>query len=111
MDEQRRRRRLVPLADIGEGSAPDRDDDLHLRLDVVPAVQDALAGLPPPVRMTILLKYFDEMSYEEMARTLDCSPGTVASRLHRGLKLLARKLAHLRPTLASSDEEACSPST
>jgi RNA polymerase sigma-70 factor (ECF subfamily) len=59
------------------------------------AVQTALAGLTPPVRMAILLRYFEDLSYAEMAKALNCSPGTVASRLSRGHELLARKLAHL----------------
>lgn len=112
VDEQRRLRRFVPLDAVGErfetGGPPGAYDDLHLRLEVIPAVQAALAGLPTPVRMAILLKYFDDLSYEEMARQLDCSPGTVASRLHRGLKLLARRLAHLR---GGGGEEECSPGT
>lgn len=114
VDEQRRRRRLVSWGDREERSdggteLPD-DERLHLQLDVVPSIQAALAALPPALRSTILLRYFDELSYDEMARTLACSPGTVASRLHRGLKILSRKLAHLRPQPAAGEEE-CSPST
>jgi DNA-directed RNA polymerase specialized sigma24 family protein len=41
----------------------------------------------------VLLRYFEDLSYDEMARTLDCSAGTVASRLNRGHQLLREKLA------------------
>jgi DNA-directed RNA polymerase specialized sigma24 family protein len=34
----------------------------------------------------------NEMSYEETASVLDCSVGTVRSRLHRGRALLLQKL-------------------
>jgi RNA polymerase sigma-70 factor (ECF subfamily) len=48
------------------------------------------------LRMAIVLKYFEDLSYEQMAEALGCSTGTVASRLNRGHKALAQKLAHLR---------------
>lgn len=53
--------------------------------------------------MTILLKYFEDLSYEEIAGVLGCSLGTVASRLNRGHKILARKLAHLRGSLVTGE--------
>jgi DNA-directed RNA polymerase specialized sigma24 family protein len=46
--------------------------------------------------MPILLRYFEELSYAEMAEALKCSAGTVASRLSQGHKLLAHKLEKLR---------------
>ena len=44
----------------------------------------------------ITLREIDGLSYEEIAKILDCSIGTVSSRLNRGHKLLAEKLGHLR---------------
>jgi DNA-directed RNA polymerase specialized sigma24 family protein len=46
--------------------------------------------------MPILLRYFEDLSYGEMARALECSAGTVASRLSKGHKILAEKLAKFR---------------
>jgi RNA polymerase sigma-70 factor (ECF subfamily) len=46
--------------------------------------------LPPPFRETILLRYYDEMSYDEIAKILRCSKGTVRSRLSRGRKMLLK---------------------
>jgi len=46
--------------------------------------------------MPILLRYFEDLSYAEMAEALQCSAGTVASRLNQGHKLLAQKLEKLR---------------
>ena len=62
-------------------------------------VRRAVAKLPPKLRMVVLLKHFEELSYEEMAAALGCSKGTVASRLNRGHRELAQKLAHLRGAL------------
>jgi RNA polymerase sigma-70 factor (ECF subfamily) len=60
------------------------------------SVRVALSALPAKFRMPILLRYFEDLSYEEMAAVMNCSMGTVASRLNRGHKLLARKLESLR---------------
>jgi RNA polymerase sigma-70 factor (ECF subfamily) len=108
LDEQRRRKRVVPFVDAVEAEtlAPhEPPEDLFHRRDVAGAVQTALAGLTPELRLTLTLKYFEELSYDEMARVLGCSKGTIASRLHRGLKMLGRKLEHLRPSLTTGDGE------
>lgn len=60
-------------------------------------VSAAVERLSPKLRMVVLLRYFDDLSYEEIARALGCSAGTVASRLNRAHRALARKLAHLAP--------------
>src|SRR5678816_1229466 len=60
------------------------------------SIRSAISGLRPKLRMAILLKHFEELSYDEIAVVLGCSKGTVASRLSRGHQILARKLAHFR---------------
>jgi RNA polymerase sigma-70 factor (ECF subfamily) len=70
-------------------------EELFARGEVARSVQDAIAELPPKLRLPILLRYFDELSYSEMAAALNCSIGTISSRLSRGHRLLARKLAPL----------------
>ena len=59
-------------------------------------VQSAVSALPPKFRLPILLRYFEDLSYEEMASAMNCSMGTVASRLNRGHRMLARPLESLR---------------
>jgi RNA polymerase sigma-70 factor (ECF subfamily) len=71
------------------------EDDLA-RAEVAGKVQAALSSLPPKLRLPVLLRYFEDLSYGEMAEALNCSMGTVASRLHQGHKLLADKLRMLR---------------
>lgn len=45
----------------------------------------AVRDLPLKMREVIVLKYQEDLSYEEMSRVLGCPPGTVASRLNRAL--------------------------
>ncbi|MCI0485859.1 MAG: sigma-70 family RNA polymerase sigma factor [Blastocatellia bacterium] len=62
-------------------------------------IHSALLGLKPRLRMMVILKDIEGLSYEEIAERAGCSKGTVASRLNRARKLLAGKLKHLRGTL------------
>jgi RNA polymerase sigma-70 factor (ECF subfamily) len=59
-------------------------------------VRAALYSLPPKLRMPVLLRYFEDLSYSELARALNCSMGTVASRLNKGHEMLRRKLESMR---------------
>ena len=61
-------------------------------------IHRALLGLKPRLRMIVILKDIEGLSYEEIAEHTGCSTGTVGSRLNRARKLLAGKLKHLRGT-------------
>jgi len=74
-------------------------EEMFARREVATSVQRAVATLPPKLRVAILLRYFEDLSYMDMASALNCSLGTVASRLSRGHRLLAKKLAPLRLAL------------
>jgi RNA polymerase sigma-70 factor (ECF subfamily) len=67
-------------------------EEEYQRAQVASSVRMAVSALPPKFRIAVLLRYFEDLSYEEMARVLDCSMGTVASRLSRGHKILAERL-------------------
>jgi len=94
VDEHRRGRRITGgEEDLARVAAPgDGMEAGILGREVSRAVQAAIASLPPKLRMPLLLRYADELSYEEIAQVMACSAGTVASRLNRGHKLLAEKL-------------------
>lgn len=79
-----------------EGGQHLPQEDCYSQLEISASVKAAVKELKPKLRIAILLKYFEGLSYEEMASVLGCSSGTVASRLNRGHKELARRLAHLR---------------
>jgi RNA polymerase sigma-70 factor (ECF subfamily) len=58
----------------------------------IETIQAALAALPPEYRTVTVLYFVDDLSYEQIAETLDCPVGTVRSRLHRGRRLLWKRL-------------------
>jgi RNA polymerase sigma-70 factor, ECF subfamily len=71
-------------------------EEQYSDLEISRSVQAAIQQLKPKFRIAILLKYFDDLSYEEMAVALQVSKGTVASRLNRAHRMLSDKLSHLR---------------
>ena len=112
IDEQRKRRRFSPLPDTlaapsahhpNLGAGVPAAEARFMRLEVADSVRDAISTLKPKLRIAILLKYFEELSYEEIAEVLNCSKGTVASRLNRGHRILAQRLGHLRAGVLSGD--------
>ena len=106
IDEQRKRKRFLPFEDANarKTTTPVPGPERHYaKVELADSVKLAIAGLKPKFRMPILLKYVEELSYEEIASVLGCSKGTVASRLSRGHKELARRLAHLRDQVTLGD--------
>lgn len=53
-----------------------------------------LARLPARRRAALVLRYYEDLPIDEIARLLDCRPGTVSSLLHRGLADLREVLSH-----------------
>lgn len=56
----------------------------------------AVRALPPLQRDVFILAEYEELSLEEIARTVDTNVGAVKSRLHRARENLRRMLAPLR---------------
>lgn len=59
------------------------------------AIAEALASLPDEFRMVCTMYFMEDFSYQEIADMLDIPVGTVRSRLHRGRKLLQKRLWEL----------------
>ncbi len=55
-------------------------------------VRDAIESLPARQRATLVLAYYQQLSYPKVAEVLDCSLGTVKTQMYRALRMLAQKL-------------------
>jgi RNA polymerase sigma-70 factor, ECF subfamily len=55
-------------------------------------INRALDELPEEFRLAVVLSDVEELSYKEIAQVMDCPVGTVMSRLHRGRRLLQKRL-------------------
>ncbi len=91
LDAARRNAARARAPDATDAVTTTPEDELLDSQDAE-TVQRAVSALPPKFRLPILLRYFEDYSYEEMSTTLNCSMGTVASRLNRGHKMLAKLL-------------------
>ena len=103
LDRKRSLRRFLFFGHARELELPDRRgsiEDKYIQSELEKSVRQVIAGMPPKLRMTVLLKYFEDLSYDEIAAALGCSKGTVASRLNRAHQILARKLSQFRGALA-----------
>jgi RNA polymerase sigma-70 factor, ECF subfamily len=68
-------------------------------------VRDAIQQLPVEFREIILLREYEELSYEEIAALLDCPPGTVMSRLARARSKLRDLLSATDGSMAARNEQ------
>ena len=108
IDQLRRKRfRLVSLdALMPEDGLPDEQpgpEQVALSRDTQRQVQRLLKELPPDYRAAIVLRYWHELSYEEIARSLDTTVPSVKSRLFRARQLLAQVLGQSPATAMKVD--------
>jgi RNA polymerase sigma-70 factor (sigma-E family) len=80
-----RRRRVVHVLTPFLPDIPEKSVDHPHERD---AVLEALAGLPPRQRTVVVLRYWNDLSVEEVAEIMGCSPGTVKSQAARALTKL-----------------------
>jgi RNA polymerase sigma-70 factor (ECF subfamily) len=97
LDQRRKLRRIVPmLADaIHRFRVNERVTADLIRSETRGEVRAAIARLPDELRIAVVLRYTEGLSYDEMAEAMNCAKGTVASRLNRAHKHLARRLKYL----------------
>lgn len=79
-----------------------RDTDTPERLlmsrQIGDTVNAAMEALPEDLRTAIALREIEGLSYEEIAKAMDCPIGTVRSRIFRAREAIAQKLRPLLDT-------------
>ena len=75
----------------------DCPDRLLLKTERDQLIQHAISQLPSKQQIVITLFYMQQLKYREIAELLDCSEGTVASRLNTAVRNLKSKLESLQP--------------
>jgi RNA polymerase sigma-70 factor (ECF subfamily) len=84
---RQRRRQAEPVADCAVQECDCPQDDRAAMLD------QALQQLPSHLREVIFLRFYNSLSYEQMARVLGASEQTIDGRLRRAKKRIAAYLA------------------
>lgn len=98
---QQRDRRHVAWDDAPPAAEPQAADaltELH-RQEAEDSVAAALAQLPTQCRAVFELSRYDELSYQQIADTLDISPKTVENHMGKALRILRRELSSVMRNL------------
>ena len=66
-----------------------------LKAEQTEQVRQAIGSLPSKQRATLVMAYYQQLSYPEVAEVLGCSVGTVKTQMFRALKTLAHKLPEI----------------
>lgn len=96
IDLLRREKRQIAAEDITEVNAPDNAPDPQQRVEQSEqrqAVRDAIWQLTPEYRQIVVLRFLQELSYEEIGTALKLPVGTVKSRLNRARSQLKEILS------------------
>jgi RNA polymerase sigma-70 factor, ECF subfamily len=92
------RRRLGRFSDCAPPEAPEHGAGCAQEQAVLARqVETALGRLSPKLRVPLVLRHLEGLSYDEIAEVLGCSLGTVASRLSRAHQALAVVLQQEAP--------------
>jgi RNA polymerase sigma-70 factor (ECF subfamily) len=105
-------RRMPTVSDIMDEESEGIDDGGLLRDDETPdrvlmskqigeTVNAAMDALPEDLRTAIALREIEGLSYDEIARIMDCPIGTVRSRIFRAREAIA---VRLRPMLDAAPD-------
>ena len=91
----RRRKRHPPFLSLDESSSSSlasRSPSFESRMVEEEAVRRAISGLSEKQRAVVILRYYLELAYSEIAQILDIPLGTVKSRLNQALRTLRKEL-------------------
>ncbi len=80
------------VIDFFEADGPSASESVQKK-EMAKIVQLAIARLPREQRLAIVLSHYEDMGYDEIARILKCSKGTVKSRVFRAKMKLKEFLA------------------
>jgi RNA polymerase sigma-70 factor (ECF subfamily) len=98
-DVGRRRRYKVHSLENGQPASPTPSPEAaSAQRELAQLVSSALAELPEPQRLVLVLRHYEGMSFEEIARLTATPASTLKSRFAAALSYLRIRLRHLDPT-------------
>ena len=87
----RKRSTWMNLTDDAELPADDRDEP-EFSAENAARIHAGLAALPPAQREVLVLRFIENMSYEEIAGATGCRLGTIRSRIHYAKQALRKNM-------------------
>lgn len=79
---------------VASGESPASRTERRERSEIV---RQAVLSLPIELRQVVVMKEFEDMTFQEIAEALETPLSTIKSRLYTGLKQLRLRLAKLAP--------------
>lgn len=73
----------------------DTPEYLLMNDEIVSVIETAIEKLPEDMKMAIMLREFEGLSYEEISQAMECPVGTVRSRIFRAREAIDEKLSPL----------------
>jgi RNA polymerase sigma-70 factor (ECF subfamily) len=94
VNEARSQRRRRFAAESAEARVFDRvaEGDWDERLEAGGVVGALVASLPQQQRLVVFLRYYADLTYQQIAEALELQPGTVAATLNRAHEVLRLRL-------------------
>lgn len=89
---------LLPKVLGGNPGRALMDKEIRARID------EALGELSENHRAVLIMRELEGMSYEEMAQAMNCSKGTIMSRLFHARKNMQKRLVDLREGRVANDQ-------
>ena len=87
----RKTRRLVQVSDFDPVATQSVDDPADAHADAEHAWQ-LCRGLPPNQRAAVVLRFYEDLSFAQIALVLGCSESTARSHVHRAVTALRARL-------------------
>lgn len=92
---KKRRRFFLPLEDVGAELTAKLESSPYITGDTIQLnLQKALLRLPDKQRLVFNMKYFDDMSYEEIAQITNTSVGALKASYHHAVKKIEEFLSN-----------------
>lgn len=90
---KRKRNAAVSLEDLGDHFANSREGSTWFDGDEAQVkLQNAILQLPEKQRIVFNLKYYDDMTYQEMSKVLQTSEGALKASYHHAVKKIEKLL-------------------
>jgi RNA polymerase sigma-70 factor (ECF subfamily) len=92
---RRDRRTPQPLADADAAAEDEPAESRCEQQELAEAVAQAIAELPGPLREVLVLRHYEQLSFEDIGRLLGVPASTLKSRFAAALARLRVRLRHL----------------
>jgi RNA polymerase sigma factor (sigma-70 family) len=96
--EKRKRQRFLPLEDHQKAMEEHLDSSLYIEgAEIEKILQKILLTLPEKQRLVFNLKYYEDLSYEEISQITDTSVGSLKASYHHATKKIETAIKLINP--------------